>query len=159
MYYDEAEEVYYGYDLSTDKGYDNFVKRLVLMARNTPEYKRWSKDCKVRADEKMEFECPFCGVEYEFSRIESHHYPKTLYEIFDYEVQKYIQSGTLNEDYITPLEIVKNVMDLHKDNKVEYVNLCKGCHERFHAMDEKIRQQVYEYWKEKKEENAGKEEK
>ena len=149
---EEAEEIYFGYDTSTDNGYQALIKKLEMMCRMSPEYKVWSKDMKMEGEEfHFEYSCPICDIEYEYSRMETHHHPKTLYEIVDYEVQRLLQSNNLDAKIATPLEIATTVMKKHTDRHVDYVNLCKSCHEKFHDMHAETRIAVDKIFKGNKE--------
>jgi len=144
---EELEEVWFGYDISTDKGYDQLIKKLETMCRMSPEYKVWAKDIKMKADENEEYTCPVCNIEYIYGKMETHHHPKTLYDIVDYELQRYIQANSLNANIITPLGLCNEIMKKHLEDKVAYVNLCKSCHEKFHAMHPEIRDAVHKIYK------------
>jgi len=141
---------WWGYDLSSPQQYSRCIKLLVRIARLTPEYAEWQKESKKGAGDQ----CPVCGVEYIYVKPETHHYPLTLFEVVEAKLQEYIHSNYINE--ITPLELIKEIMDDHLKGKIEYVVLCKTCHEKYHSQDPETMKLVEEiYQKQRKEKSNG----
>ena len=128
-YMENNELMWWGFDLSNTTHIIKAAKKLMFMCRQSPEYYLWQRRCKVG-----DYECPICNREFdEAVKAESHHHPKQLYSIIEEKLDEYIMTGLI--DQIEPLDFVKEIMKLHEDDKVDYVNLCKGCHELFHAGD------------------------
>ena len=126
---EQESSYWWGYDVSNPQQYTRIIKLLVKIARLTPEYAEWQKESKKGAGDM----CPVCGAEYIYVRPETHHYPLTLFEVIEGKMQEYIHSNFL--DQIQPLNLVKEVMKDHLDGRVDYVVLCKACHEKYHAQD------------------------
>ncbi len=138
---------WWGYDLSKPATYSKCIKNLVKQCRTTFEYNIWQKMTKSGCGDT----CPICNVEYIYSRPESHHYPRTLYEVVEAVMQEYIHSNSIDD--ITPLELIKEIMDLHLANQVDNIVLCKHCHAKYHDMDPETMKQVeqlYQLTKEQK---------
>lgn len=120
---------WWGYDLGRPQSYTKCIKQIVKICRITLEYAEWQKESKSGAGEL----CPICGAEYMYVRPETHHYPLTLFEVVENKLQEYIHSNFIDE--ITPLEFIKEIMTDHLNDKVEYIVLCKSCHEKYHMQD------------------------
>ena len=66
-----------------------------------------------------------------YLKPESHHYPETLFDVVDNILQEHIQNNDLDE--FDEFDISQEVMSKHKMNQVNFIVLCKQCHERYHA--------------------------
>ena len=141
---------WWGYDLSRPQSYTKCIKQLVKICRQSLEYAEWQKQTKRGAGDQ----CPICGVEYIYVRPESHHYPKTLFEVVEEYLQEHIHNNDLDE--ITPLEFIKEIMDSHLQNRVNYVVLCKSCHEKYHAQDPETLRAVEQLWQKSQKDQDGK---
>ncbi len=140
---------WWGYDLSRPQSYTKCIKQLVRIARLTPEYAEWQKESKKNAGDQ----CPICGVEYIYVRPETHHYPLTLFEVIESKLQDYIHANSI--DLITPLQLIKEVMEDHLHDKIQFVVLCKTCHEKYHAQDPETMRAVEQIYQEKIKANDG----
>ena len=141
---------WWGYDLSSPQQYTKCIKQLVRIARLTPEYSEWQKESKKGAGNQ----CPICSVEYDYVKPETHHYPLTLFEVVESKIQEYIHSNYINE--ITPLQLIREIMSDHLQNQIEYIVLCKACHEKYHSHDpETIKHVESLHQKQKKEKTDG----
>ena len=141
---DSQSSYWWGYDLGKPQAYTKCIKQLVRIARLTPEYAEWQRDSKKDAGD----ECPICGAEYIYVRPETHHYPLTLFEVIESKMQEYIHSNFIDE--ITPLQLLKEVMDDHLHDKVANVVLCKACHEKYHAQDPETMKAVEQTYQKKR---------
>jgi len=123
------DELWYNYDLSNMKDYVKCIKQLEKICRSTLEYDQWQRVCKY-TDNQV---CPVCGDNYYLnnSKCESHHHPKTLFDIVDNIMTEHIEKNDLDEK--TGIDIVQEIMDLHLINSVSYINLCQHCHKKYHA--------------------------
>jgi transcription elongation factor Elf1 len=117
--------IWYKYDLANEKHMVRCVKQLEFMVRKSMSYDSWQKRSKYSIDM-----CPICGESFEFIRPETHHHPETLFTICERILQNHIDLNDL-DDY-TDFDICQEIMDAHFNKKVEYVVVCKHCHEKFH---------------------------
>jgi transcription elongation factor Elf1 len=130
-------------------------------------YDSWQKRTKYPVSS-----CPICGDSFEFVNPETHHHPKTLFTVVEDILQKHIDLNDI--DNYTDFDICQEIMDAHFQKKVNYIVLCKHCHEKYHndvpdildAIDEcmlKQRQEIKDFYEKeidgteesrKKEENS-----
>jgi len=122
---DEKDLFWYNYDLSNEKQYIKAVKHIQKLVRGSMSYDVWQKRSKIGIQE-----CPICGESKEYVKLESHHYPKTLFDVIDEKIQMHIDFNTLDEK--TDFDICQEIMDDHFQHKVEYVVLCEHCHKKYH---------------------------
>ena len=131
---------WWGFDLSKPSSLKKLIKTLEQLIRKSPEYKIWANKCRSNYDF-----CPKCGVEKYIDPLEVHHSTKTLYEIVEETIDKHIEN---NEEHfiknISPIDIVKEILLLHLEDKVDYEILCSSCHERLHN-ERKLKQKNKEY--------------
>ena len=139
---------WWGYDLGRPQTYTKCIKQLVKICRQTLEYSEWQKESKKGAGDK----CPVCNVEYMYVRPETHHYPLTLFEVVENKLQEYIHHNEI--DSISPLEFIKEVMNDHLRGRVEYIVLCKACHEKYHAQDPDTLRTIEKLWRERSEDET-----
>jgi transcription elongation factor Elf1 len=118
--------IWYKFDLSNERQFVKCIKQLEFMIRKSLSYDSWQKRSKYSVDI-----CPICGENFEFIRPESHHHPETLFTICERVLQKHIDKNDLDD--FTDFDICQEIMDLHFAKKVDYVVVCKHCHEKFHA--------------------------
>jgi hypothetical protein len=117
--------IWYRYDLSNEKQFIQCIKKLEFMVRKSMSYDSWQKRTKYPVSE-----CPVCGESFEYVKPESHHFPKTLFDVVEDVLQKHIDLNNL-DDY-TDFDICQEIMDIHFKKKVGYVVLCEHCHKKFH---------------------------
>ena len=121
--------IWWDYDLTRPMEYNRCIKQLVKMCRTSIEYNTWQKRTKWRLPDN----CPICGIDYTIAKPETHHYPKTLYEVVEEFLQNYLQDNSLNE--ISPLELVNEIMQAHIHDEISYVVVCEHCHAKYHNQD------------------------
>jgi len=114
-----------GQDLSSEKIYTFVIKKIEFLVRKSFRYDMWQKRSKVGAKD-----CPICKENFYYLKPESHHYPRTLFDIVDNILQHHIAENDIDE--CTEFEICDEVMNEHFQNKVDFVVLCKQCHEKYH---------------------------
>ena len=126
--------IWFGYDLANPKDLTKLIKKIEKLVRESPEYKFWVKKCRAGYTT-----CPLCKTHSEIDPPEVHHEPLTLYEIVEDVLNKHIDVDIEN---LLPIDIVKEVIQLHLNNKVGYKVICSSCHERIHnlrRLDEKLK--------------------
>jgi len=142
------DDVYwYDYDLSFEKMYRMCIRHLEKTIRSSMEYDLWARWCKQNDPNSMV--CPICGDNYyeKNSKCETHHHPKTLYVIVDDIVSLMIDNNALEKT--TAYDIVKQVLDLHMENGVSYINLCVHCHNKYHAGNPDVNDKLYKLFEDK----------
>jgi hypothetical protein len=137
---------WWNYNLSIPASYTRCIKQLMKICRYSIEYDYWQRMTKAKADSNA---CPICNVEYIYVRAESHHHPKQMFTVIEDILQEHIHNNTIDD--IEPLELVKKIMALHLEDRVEHIVLCKACHQKFHSYDPVTVKRVSEYLKSKKE--------
>jgi len=115
-----------GFDLSSEKMYALLIKKLEFLIRKSIQYDIWQKRSKIGVNA-----CPVCKESLYYLKPESHHYPETLFDVCDTILQEHIYENDLDE--YNELDIVQEVMTKHNTNNINYVVLCKQCHERYHS--------------------------
>jgi len=117
---------YYGYDLAKEKSKVSLVRRICTIVRRAPEYDVWAKAKKVGYEK-----CPICGRDYLSARPEVHHDP-TLFEV----VYNYIETLIESEEILSksPIEIAKDILEDHLNDKVSCVTICELCHKEIHNL-------------------------
>jgi len=136
----EELSIWYNYDLSNDKHYIKCIKHLQRMIRGSMTYNVWQKRSKIGINE-----CPICGESKEFVKMESHHYPKTLFDVVDDKLQMEIDFDTLKDK--TDFDISQEIMDEHIERKVNYIVLCEYCHKKYHDDNPEVLDKIEEAWK------------
>ena len=123
------DALWYNYDLSDAKENIKCIKQLERVCRSSLEYDEWQRKCKYK-DAKV---CPVCNDDYyeNNSKCESHHHPKTLFDIVEAILDDHLEKNDLDE--CTGFKIVEEIMDKHMLGQVQYINLCQHCHKKYHA--------------------------
>ena len=111
--------------MTNERSFVKCIKHLVKIARGSMSYASWQKITKYPVKE-----CPICKESFEYVKPESHHHPLTIFDIFETCVQKHIDLDDLYE--YTDLQIVEEVMEKHFAREVDYIVLCKHCHQKYH---------------------------
>lgn len=123
--------IWYKYDLSNERQFIRCIKQLEFMVRKSMSYDSWQKRTKYAVSE-----CPLCGESYEFVKPETHHHPRTLFDVVEGVLEKHIDLNNLND--FTDLEIADEIMQAHFQKKVQFIVLCKHCHEKYHDNNPEI---------------------
>ena len=114
-----------GQDLSSEAQYTRVIKKLEFLIRKSFQYDTWQKRSKIGVNE-----CPICGEDMHYLKPESHHYPETLFDLVDKELQDHIYKNDLDD--FNEFDICSDIMHKHLTNQVNYIVLCKQCHEKYH---------------------------
>ena len=143
----EMDLEFYGVSLNDEKAFKLFIKKCEFLCRKSQEYEIWSKRTKALAvnqnedPQKNDAEnCPICSISYEYAQAESHHHPITLFNLVVRQFQEWIDDQIMTEK--RPLDLIQEVMDKHLCNEVEYVVLCKHCHEKYHNGEHNITKEL-----------------
>lgn len=122
------DALWYNYDLTDGRELVKCIRQLERICRASLEYDEWQRKCKYK-DAKI---CPVCDDDYYENNLkcESHHHPKTLYDIVDNILEDHMEKNDLDE--ITGFKLVEEIMDLHMLGQVQYINLCQHCHKKYH---------------------------
>ncbi len=104
-----------------------FLQCVKSMVRTSYEYKEWVKFVKFNVGLDT---CSFTGEHSGEVTIELHHHPISMGNII--KIIYDAMSNNTNITVIQSTEIVKSVLDLHKQNKIGYVLLVTTLHEKFH---------------------------
>ena len=137
------EAIWYNYDLSNERQYTRCIKHLQKLIRGSMSYDVWQKRSKIGIQE-----CPICGIEKDYVKMESHHYPKTLFDVVDDYMQYLIDSNQLDDK--TDYDVCQEIMDMHFEKKVDYIVLCEYCHKKYHDDVPEILDIIDEKWREQK---------
>jgi hypothetical protein len=121
----KTSPVWYKYDLSNEKQFVLCIKKLEFMVRKSFSYDKWQKRTKYPVSQ-----CPICSDSFEFVKPETHHHPKTLFDIVEGVLQKHIDLNDIDD--FTDFQICEEIMELHFAKKIGYIVLCKHCHEKYH---------------------------
>jgi len=141
----ENTSIWYNYDLSNDRQYIRCIKHLQKLIRGSMSYDIWQKRSKIGIDE-----CPICGISRDVVKMESHHYPKTLFDVVDDYLQMHVNMNTLDDK--TDFDVCQEIMDMHFDKKVNYIVLCEYCHKKYHDNVPEVLDVIDEKWREQKKE-------
>jgi hypothetical protein len=117
--------IWYKYDLSNEKQFVLCIKKLEFMVRKSFSYDSWQKRTKYPVDA-----CPICNDHFDWVKPETHHHPQTLFDIVEGVLQKHIDLNDIDD--FTDFDICQEIMDAHFQKKVNYIVLCKHCHEKYH---------------------------
>jgi len=107
------------------KEYDRFLKAVVAQVRRSYEYHLWTKYVKQTLGYKR---CALTGEVQDDVTIELHHHPFCLQDICDVIVNNNVVNG---KSFCT-FDIAIEVIELHFQNNVGYIPLCKTLHEKYH---------------------------
>ena len=109
----------------TGKEFESFVKKIVSMVRQVPEYKMWIAKAKSFKDL-----CEVCGSKFKEVGLKSefHHTPETLFEIVVDTIKQYNKS---KQPYMT-VDIVREVVEKHLSEEVQGVVVDPCCHKLLH---------------------------
>lgn len=115
----------YQTDFPEDKDKIRFVKACERMIRTSPEYKEWSNYLK---EVLQKYTCAITKeVNFETS-VEIHHHPYTLYDIVTAIINRFVAS---NKEFCS-FDIVREVLELHYEDKIGYIPLISSIHEKYH---------------------------
>jgi hypothetical protein len=142
--YNDNEYGYYKYDLSKHKQFDRLVKHIMMFVRKSLVYDKWQKMTKYNVNE-----CPICGIDISEVKFDTHHYPKTLYEIVEEHLSDLVENNLLDEK--TDLDIAEEILNNHFLGLYSYVVLCEYCHKKYHDEVPEVLQVIDEKWREQKE--------
>jgi hypothetical protein len=131
----QDELLWYSYNMAEERDFKSAVKAIQKICRSSLEYDLWQTRSKAGSEK-----CPCCSEYYSYIKAETHHYPKTMYDVCEQVVEKHVFDNTIDE--FTGFSICQEVMDLHFLGNVDYVVLCKSCHEKFHAGHPEVSKQV-----------------
>ena len=117
--------------LGDKKVKDRIIKALVASIRTIPEYKEYMRLCKQAVET-----CAVCGQEFKNYGVskEFHHTPKTLYEIVQEVVDRYIESNQVFKS----IDVIAEVVDMHLNGEVKGVIVCVCCHKLLHFERQKF---------------------
>ena len=139
----ENTAIWFNYDLSNEKQYIRCIKHLQKLIRGSMSYDVWQKRSKWGVET-----CPICGIEKDLVKMESHHYPKTLFDVVDEHLQYLIDTNQL--DSKTDFDVCQEIMDMHKMHQVNYIVLCEYCHKKYHDDVPDVLDVIEEKWLEQK---------
>lgn len=123
---------YYTEAIYEEKVFVRFVKNIEKIVRRSNEYSNIVYDLKVNKGLNA------CAIlnnikdsneDESMATIEMHHYPFTLYDICSAVLEKML----FNKEKVSSFLVAKKVIELHNDNKIGIVPLCKTVHELAHA--------------------------
>jgi len=138
---DMEELMWYDYNLAEPTFFNRAIKALQKICRGTIEYDVWQTRTKMDKTQ-----CPVCDCNYDYINAETHHYPRTMFNVVADVVQKYIDEN--NIDTKEPLDIIQEVMHKHLANRIDNIVLCEPCHKKFHNNDPEVMDKVYTIWEE-----------
>jgi hypothetical protein len=137
---EQEELLWYDYNVADEKQFKMVVKAIQKVCRGSLEYDQWQT--RTKAGSKT---CPICDEFYTYMKSETHHYPKTMYSVCEEVIEKHIYENTLDEQ--SGFGICQEIMNKHILGNVEYIVLCKSCHEKFHADHPEVCTKVSEVYK------------
>jgi len=140
----ENTTIWYNYDLSNAREYTRCIKHLQKMIRQSMSYDAWQRRSKIGINE-----CPICKISKELAKMESHHYPKTLFDVVDDYMQMMIDYNKIDE--IKDFEFSQEIMNQHFEGTVNYIVLCEYCHKKYHDDVPEVLDLVDEAWRKQKE--------
>lgn len=117
---------YYFNDYMNQKKLKRFIKHVESRFRSSIEYKKYLGF--LINDQNIKSCSIFGNIDDDSATLEFHHYPFTLYDIVEIIVNKYILTETKFNSFI----ILEDLIDLHYNNEVGLVRLCKTAHELVH---------------------------
>lgn len=109
-----------------NKEYKKFISAVERIVRTSNEYKKYLSF--LKEDNRLN-RCSILGnIDDEMASIELHHYPFTLYQIVELEIERMLK----NKIKINTFNVANNVLKLHFDNLVGLVPLSISVHEAVH---------------------------
>ena len=142
---DDPVSLWYKYDMGNEKQYSMCIKHIQKLVRGSMSYDQWQKRSKWGVQK-----CPICEIEKDYVKMESHHYPATLYDVVDNYLQYLIDTDELKNK--TDFDVCQEIMDQHFLRKVDYIVLCEYCHKKYHDDIPEILDVIDEKYKEQKKE-------
>jgi hypothetical protein len=133
----QNELLWYSYNMSEERDFKSAVKAVQKICRSSLEYDLWQTRSKAGSEK-----CPCCNEYYSYIKAETHHYPKTMFDICEQVVEKHVFDNTIDE--LSGFGICQEVMNEHFLGNVDFIVLCKSCHEKFHAGHPEVSKQVAE---------------
>lgn len=135
---------YYKDAIYDEKDFVKMVKNIEKLVRRSDEYSNFIGVL------KNEHGLTRCAVLNNIScddesnvEIEFHHYPFTLYDICSSVLENMLK----NKEKVSTFLVAKKVIELHQDNKIGVVPLCKTVHDLVHAGEIFINlKQVFGYY-------------
>jgi len=137
--------IWYNYDLSNEKQWVRCIKHIQKLVRGSMSYDVWQKRSKWGVQE-----CPICKLDKDLVKMESHHYPKTLFDVVDEYLQMLVEMNEIDKK--TDFDVCQEIMDMHFEKKVNYVVLCEYCHKKYHDDVPEVLDVIDEVWRKQKEE-------
>ena len=132
---------WYNYNLADEKDFKTAVKNIQKMCRMSLEYDKWQTLTKIK--QNLTF-CPICNESYDFSKPETHHYPKTMFDVCFETLESHLFANDFNS--LSGFGLCEEIMNKHFMGLVDNVVLCKACHERFHAGHPEVCNKVDKYF-------------
>lgn len=117
---------FYDFDMSSQKDVVRAIKVFEFIVRKSMSYNIWQKRSKIPINE-----CPVCNTDFNFIKAETHHHPETLFDIVSKIIESHIDKNDLDD--FTDFDICQEIMNLHTTKKVDYIVLCKHCHDKYHS--------------------------
>lgn len=117
---------YYFNDYINQKKLKRFIKHIESRFRSSLEYKKYLGF--LINDQNIKSCSIFGNIDEESATLEFHHYPFTLYDIVEIIINKYIMTNTKFNSFI----ILQELINIHYNNEVGLVRLCKTAHELVH---------------------------
>lgn len=111
------------YDLFDNEEFKQFIKTVVRLFRQSPEYKKW-------LDMITRDECPLTNLSYEEdgAEIEVHHYNKTIYEVTEEICERFLDEELpFNSSYMVML-----LIELHFTGCIDYIPILHCVHKMAH---------------------------
>ncbi len=140
---DQEQLLWYSYNMAEEKDFKAAVKNVQKICRGSLEYDMWQTRTKSGSSS-----CPVCSEYYDYIKAETHHYPATMYDVTERVLEKHVFENTIDD--MTGFAICQEVMNNHFLGNVEFVVLCKSCHEKFHAHHPEIVKLVAEIYQAQK---------
>lgn len=113
----------YTYEFYDIKELNKFVSNCKKLVRSSLEYSTWVSF--IKHEKNL---CQYTHESNNVLTVDLHHHPYSLENIVKIVLQKQIQVNNKT----TTLDVAKEVLQLHYDNKVGYILLIKSLHEKFH---------------------------
>jgi len=113
----------YTYEFYDVKEYNKFVSNIKRLVRSTLEYSTWVSF--IKHEKNL---CQYTHESTTALTVDLHHHPYSMENIVKIVLAKQLAVNSKT----TTIDVVKEVLQLHYDNKVGYVLLIKSLHEKFH---------------------------
>lgn len=140
---EQEDLLWYSFNMADEKEFKLAVKSIQKICRGSLEYDMWQTRSKAGSSC-----CPVCKEYYNYVKAETHHYPATMYDVTERVLERHVFENTIDD--MTGFSICQEVMNQHFLGNVEYVVLCKACHEKFHANHPEVIKQVAEIFQAQK---------